>query len=196
MGIQYTTDISKAKNIWVGDDSDWTTTFTNSASEPVVVFCWEKKPGDFTAMTLNKHKPAFNVGIKPNEKVTVAWAAGAFACAPAYGDTKMAQFGAVDNTWFEMNVHKGKATSVFNVSRNVNLNGNTITAVGSKCTSSMEKCFFKCMNGQVSCEFGYTLVGMNTDPGCHGDYDPVMKGDGGGCQMTDDSDHVDVNFSS
>ncbi|KAF2713882.1 hypothetical protein K504DRAFT_424894 [Pleomassaria siparia CBS 279.74] len=177
--------------IWIGDDSAWKAEFTNDASEHAVVFCWQSN--GFSGMSLNVNLPAVSVGLKQGEKVVVSFAENVpSSCSVAYPSTKLALFGGIDNTWFEATFGSSGA---FDISRNVNMNGNNISAKGSKCTSNMDTCVFKCQDASASsCETGYTLAAMDA-PGCGGGYDTVMAGVGGGCSMGATGETVKVTLS-
>ena len=193
LGIKGTGINDKSNNggLWIGDDSPWKTEFTNDGSGDMVVFCW--KANGFSGMSLNVNLPAISVGLKQGESVTVSFAPNVpAACAPAFSDTKMANFGGIDNTWYEATFGNNGA---FDVSRNVNMNGNGISAKGSKCVSNMDSCVFKCQDSSASsCETGYTLAGMDS-AGCGGGYDAAMDGVGGGCSVGSDGETVKVTFT-
>jgi hypothetical protein len=184
-------DKSNNGGLWIGDDSPWKTEFTNDGSGDMVVFCW--KADGYSGMSLNVNLPAISVGLKQGESVTVSFAPNVpAACAPAFSDTKMANFGGVCNTWYEATFGQMGA---FDVSRNVNMNGNGISAKGSKCVSNMDSCVFKCQDANASsCETGYTLAGMDS-AGCGGGYDAAMDGVGGGCSVGSDGETVKVTFT-
>lgn len=199
LGISSTGKNDKSNNgaIWVGDDGDWKAEFTNDANEDAVIFCW--KADGFSGMSLNVNQPEISVGLKSGQKTVVSFAANVpSACAPAYKDTKLANFGGLDQTWWEVTFGQYGA---FDVSRNVNMKGRTISSKGSKCTSDMDVCVFKCKekNGVVpdSCESGsdYDLFGCGSGTGGGGGYDAVMAGTGGGCAMGSSGETVKVSFS-
>jgi hypothetical protein len=184
---------SKTANgaLWIGGDSVWKTHFINNASGNLVLFCWEFN--EFQGMVLNVNLPAISVVLKQGESVTISFAAGVpAACAPAFSDTKLAIFGGIDNTWYEATFG---ASGVFDISRVVNMNGNSVSARGSKCLSDMTSCVFKCIDLTVSsCQTGYDLFG-ETSAGCGGGYDPIMQGTGGGCSMGATGETVNVVFT-
>lgn len=181
--------------IWIGDDSDWTVKMVNAADSDVTVFCWAD--AGFTGMTLNVNKPLISVALAPGASQVLSWASGfSSACAPVYPDTQLAMFGGIQNTWFEMTPPNGQPGSgCFDISRNVNMNGNSISAQGSKCKSDMDTCVFKCKSGGQSCTVGYDLFNCDAGNGGGGGYDPVMAGTGGGCAMASDKEQVTVTFS-
>jgi hypothetical protein len=182
--------------IWLGDSSKWTVTFVNAADSDVTVFCWPD--AGFTGMTLNVNKPLISAALKPGASQVVSWAGGfSSACAPVYKDTELAMFGGIKNTWFEITPPDGSVGSgCFDVSRNVFMNGNSISAQGSKCKSDMDTCVFHCKNTAAeSCISDYDLFNCNAGNGGGGGYDSVMGGTGGGCSMDADSENITVTFS-
>ncbi|KAF2849579.1 hypothetical protein T440DRAFT_469326 [Plenodomus tracheiphilus IPT5] len=180
--------------IWVGNDSPWKATFTNDDNSDAVIYCW--KANGFSGMSVNVNVPEVSVGLKGGESVTLSFAPDVpAACAPAFSDTKLALFGGLDNTWWEVTFGK---SGCFDVSRNVNMKGNKISSKGSKCTSDMETCVFKCKNPNAnSCEAGtdYDLFNCGASNGGGGGYDAVMAGTGGGCAMGANGETVQVTFS-
>lgn len=191
-------DKSNNGGIWIGEDSAWKAEFTNDANEDAVIFCW--KADGFSGMSLNVNQPEISVGLKSGEKTIISFAPNVpSACAPAFKSTKLANFGGLDTTWWEVTFGQWGA---FDVSRNVNMHkGAQINSVGSKCTSNMDKCVFKCkeVNGVEpdSCEKGtdYDLFGCGATSGGGGGYDPIMAGTGGGCAMGSNKETVKVSFS-
>lgn len=186
---------SKSNNggIWIGNDSPWQAEFTNDANEDTVLYCW--KANGFSGMSINANVPDVSVGLKPGQKVNLSFAAKVpAACAPAYSGTNLAMFGGLDQTWFEVTFGDYGA---FDISRNVNMQGNAITAKGSKCTSDMNTCVFKCKDDSVrSCEKGtdYDLFGCGAGTGGGGGYDPIMAGTGGGCAMGSSGETIKVTL--
>ncbi|KAH7074131.1 hypothetical protein FB567DRAFT_479596 [Paraphoma chrysanthemicola] len=185
---------SKTNNggIWIGTDSDWQMEVTNGGSKQAVFYCW--KANGFSGMSINKNVPEISVGLKPGQKVDLSFAAGVpAACAPATDSSKLALFGGLHETWAEVTFGKDGA---FDVSRNVNMRGCNISMKGSKCTSDMNTCVFKCKDTSVeSCETGYTLDNCDASNGGGGGYDPVMAGVGGGCAMGSSGEKIKVSFS-
>ncbi|KAI8931628.1 hypothetical protein NX059_011279 [Plenodomus lindquistii] len=187
-------DKSNNGGIWIGDDSEWKATFTNDDNSNAVIYCW--KANGFSGMSVNVNVPEVSVGLKSGESVTLSFAPNVpAACAPVFSDTKLALFGGWDNTWWEATFG---TSGCFDVSRNVNMRGNHISSKGSKCTSDMETCVFKCKDSNASsCEAGtdYDLFNCGASNGGGGGYDVVMAGTGGGCAMGGNSEHVQVTFS-
>jgi hypothetical protein len=187
-------DKSNNGGIWVGNDSDWKAKFVNEHAEDAVLYCW--KADGFTGMIVKDNTPEISVGLKSGESVEISFAANVpSACAPVFSDTKLAMFGGLDQTWWEVTFGDYGA---FDVSRNVNMKGNNISSSGSKCTSDMDTCVFKCKDSSVSsCEAGtdYDLFNCNASGGGGGGYDTVMAGTGGGCSMGASGETVKVVFS-
>lgn len=179
--------------IWLGKDSKWRAQFTNDNSQDAVLFCW--RSNDFKNMCINEMQPEISVGLKSGQSVDISFEENASAaCAPVYPGTKLAMFGGVDNTWWEVTMGPQGA---FDVSRNVNMNGSNISSKGSKCTSDMDTCVFKCKNGMSSCEKGtdYDLFNCQSSNGGGGGYDPIMAGTGGGCSMGQNGEVIKVVLS-
>lgn len=195
LGIISTGKNDKSSNggIWIGEDGDWKAEFTNDANEDAVIFCW--KADGFDGMSLNVNQPEVSVGLKSGKKTVVSFAPGVpAACAPAFSDTKLANFGGLHQTWWEVTFGVNGA---FDVSRNINMNGRQISSKGSKCVSDMDNCVFKCLHGLTTCEKGtdYDLFNCGASSGGGGGYDAVMAGTGGGCSMGHSGETVKVTFS-
>jgi hypothetical protein len=190
-------DKSPNGGIWLGP-SEWMANFHNAGSEDVWLTCWLEN--SFTGMTINVNQPAILVKIPVGGNQTVSFAPKkAAACAPMYPDTPLANFGGVFNPWFEANFgpSDGSFVGTFDVSKNTRMNGDSIEAVGSKCTSNMNTCCFECQDKSAeSCEKGYELVNCNAGNGGGGGYDAVMQGVGGGCNMGASSESIDVTFKN
>jgi len=190
-------DKSNNGGIWIGDDSAWKATFTNEDNSDSVIYCWRSNAdGLFTGMSVNVHTPDISVGLKRGESVTLSFAPNVpAACAPVYSTTQLALFGGLDNTWWEVTFGNSGA---FDVSRNVNMNGSKISSKGSKCSSDMDTCVFKCKDANAkSCKEGsdYDLFNCGASNGGGGGYDANMAGTGGGCAMGSDGETVHVSYS-
>ncbi|CAO2647606.1 Nn.00g085280.m01.CDS01 [Neocucurbitaria sp. VM-36] len=187
-------DKSNNGGIWVGTDSAWQAEFTNDANKNAVLYCW--KANGFSGMSVNVNQPDISVGLKSGESVNLSFAPNVpAACAPAFADSALALFGGLDQTWFEVTFGEYGA---FDISRNVNMNGCNISSKGSKCTSDMDTCVFKCKDSSVSsCEKGtdYDLFNCDASSGGGGGYDTVMAGTGGGCSMGSSGEKIQVVFS-
>lgn len=192
LGISKVGVNSKTENggIWLGNSSPWTAEFTNTGGDDLKLFCWEAK--GFSGMSLNVQQPAISINLAPGASQNISFAADVpSACAPAGSSTELANFGGIKNTWFEITCGQFGA---FDISRNVWMEGTSISAQGSKCLSDMENCVFKCNSGD-SCEKGYDLYNCDASSGGGGGYDPIMDGTGGGCAMGSDSEHIQISLS-
>lgn len=201
LGIKSVGKNDKSNNggIWVGDDSKWKAEFTNDANEDAVIFCW--KANGFSGMSLNVNQAEISVGLKSGQKTVISFAEDVpSACAPAFKHTKLANFGGLDTTWWEVTFGKNGA---FDVSRNINqYNGAQISSKGSKCTSDMEVCAFQCKadaSGKRPSTCGeagtYELTQCDSGNGGGQGFDVVMQGVGGGCAMGSSGETVKVTFS-
>lgn len=189
IGVNSETDNGK---MWLGNSSPWKATFTNDGSGDGLVTCWNDN--GFTGMTINVNQPELTFKLPVGGSQDVSFAANVpAACSIFYSNTELGMFGGCDNTWWEATFGN---TGAFDVSRNVNMNGNSIHSKGSKCTSDMDTCVFKCKDSSAaSCETGYDLFNCGADSGGGGGYDSVMQGTGGGCSMGQDGETVQVTFS-
>lgn len=185
-------DKSNNGGIWVGTDSAWQADFINDANEDGVIYCW--KASGFSGMSIKSVQPDISVGLKPGQKVSLSFAENVpAACAPAFADTVLSNFAGLKQTWWEVTFGP---TGAFDVSRNVYMKGRNISSKGSKCTSDMNTCVFKCQDANAeSCEKGYDLYACGAGSGGGSGFDPVMQGTGGGCSMGHDGEKVTVSFS-
>lgn len=93
--------------------------------------------------------------------------------------------GQISDTW-------GEGTfvpkySVVDVSREVNLNGRSMSIVGPTCTSDMNTCVFKCGGGAVTCLTGYELVNCATGSQEGANFGTYNGAPSGGCGGMGDS---------
>jgi hypothetical protein len=193
IGINAKTDNG---GLWVGGDSAFGMDVTNNG-EDAVFYCWVKN--GFSGMSVNVNAPAISVGIKNGQTVKISAAPGVSgACAPATKSTPKSNFGGVKNTWAEFTFSDAakKVMGAFNVSKNVNMKGCTISMQGSTCKSDMSTCVFQCKDSSLdSCEFGYDLINCSASNGGGGGYDQAMGGMGGGCNMPDNAERIKVAFA-
>lgn len=190
-------DRSNNGGIWLGK-SNWQAKFKNGGSEHMWLVCWVEN--SFTGMTINVNRPEILIKLPVGKTQAVSFTPKvASACAPMYPSTNLALFGGVENTWFEANFGPadGSFVGTFDVSKNSCMDCDSISAVGSKCTSDMHTCVFECQDKSVkSCEKGYELKNCSPNNGGGGGYDVAMAGVGGGCNMGANSETIDVTFSN
>lgn len=204
IGVQKTGVNDKSNNgaIWIGTGGPLTVKHINNNGQEQFLYCW--KSAGFTGMTINVNAPAIAVRLpKDGTPVTTSHAAAVpFACASAAEGTKLAVFGGVNATWFEAEyatptTEKPYGVGAFDVSRLINPHGSPITAKGSKCTSNFSQCYYECKDKSLShCgEPGsYTLVDCDASKGGGTGHDAVMKGDGGGCNMSTQGEEIEVRY--
>lgn len=189
---------SKTNNggVWIGTDSQWQGQFVNKGSRQMVLYCW--RASGFTGMSINANVPDISVGLKPGQHVDLSFAQGVpGACAPAFPDTTLAMSGGLFQTWWEFNYGPNQ-NGAFDVSKNTNMHGASISAVGSKCTSDMNQCVFQCNDPSVpSCwKAGeYKLTNCNAASGGGTGFDPVMNGPAGGCTMGGNGEKITITIS-
>lgn len=162
-------------NAWLGSDGAYTNEFSNDSGQNLVLFCWGP-----AGSWVNAVQPLISHPMAPNEKVTVSYAEGASgACSAMYPDTTMVN-GQIFNTWLEYTF--AGIYSTYDVSREVNMNGRGMKAVGPGCVSDMETCVFMCSDRSApSCWYGYELVNCGASNGGGSGYDAKQGGAAGGC---------------
>lgn len=161
---------------WVGDDGQFTNTFYNDAAEDMVLVVWGP-----SGSWVNAVQPQLTLSIPQNSSQTVSFPIGwSGAWAPVYSDTTLVN-GQVSQTWGEGTF--SPPYSVVDVSREVNMNGRTMSIVGPQCTTDMTTCVFQCAGGATTCMTGYELVNCATgsQAGANfGTYDGAASGGCGG----------------
>ncbi|EMR64710.1 putative candidate effector 5 protein [Eutypa lata UCREL1] len=185
--------------IWIGNDGDYTFTFTNGASNnvPVTVVIWNFPAGDYEASFMNVRQPQISYSLPTaNTSVTISIArdiSGGFASLQGHATT-LSQWGQIYNTWGEFTTGDW---ATIDVSRLVNMSGNDmeITVRDNGCVSNMDQCSFWCKNNLNECGDSGTYDLVNCDNGSqpgatYGSYDGVNPD--GGCQGWGANGHVDV----
>ena len=165
---------SKTNNgaIWIGDDGSYTNEFSNTSGEDLILVCWGSQGSWVNAVV-----PLITVSIPSGGKTTLSFANGnSGACAAIYSDTKL-ENGQICNSWLE---HTYGPSGVIDVSREVNMDGHTIEAVGPSCTTNMDTCVFVCDSGD-SCLTGYTLKNCANGSQAGATYGQYDGADSGGC---------------
>lgn len=198
MAGQGKNDFGNNGNIWIGNDGPSTFTFTNDATNPspvpVTIIVWYNAPYDYQSSFMNVRTPMVSYSL-PNigDKVTISLAdgvSGGFAALNNH-ETTLSQYGQIFNTWGEFTSGQ---YGTFDVSREVNMGGNVISArTAGGCLSDMETCVFKCKNGN-SCGESQTYDLVNCDNGSQpgaslGYYD---NNPSGGCQAW--NGHIDISL--
>lgn len=140
---------------WVGTDGQFTNQFLNGANEDLVLVLWGP-----AGSWVNAVQPQLAISIPRKSSQTVSFPSDwSGAWAPVYNGSSLVN-GQIYDTW-------GEATfdppySVVDVSREVNMNGRSMSIVGPTCTSDMDTCVFMCPEGTESCLLGYQLENCAT----------------------------------
>ena len=159
--------------VWLGSDGPYTSEFTNSAGENIILVVWGP-----SASWVNAKTPLITISLPQKAVTNVSFASGSVgAWSAIYGDTQLVN-GQVSNTWAEYTMSE---SGVVDVSREVNMNGHTMSVVGPSCTADMDTCVFVCSSGTV-CTTGYILQACEpgSQPGAQNGKDS-NGGDSGGC---------------
>ena len=159
--------------VWIGEDGQYTNTFTNTAAEDVVLVCWGPQ-----GSWVNAVQPLVTYSLPAGASTTLSYASGiSGACSAIYPDTQMVN-GQISNTWLEFTFGP---YGVVDVSREVNMNGHSITTVGPECTTSMDTCVFTCPAGQTSCWTEYDLLNCDNGSQSGANYGTYGGMPSGGC---------------
>ena len=174
LGVKATGTNSKTNNgaVWIGNDGAYTNEFSNASDEDLILVCWGSQGSWVNAVV-----PLITVSIPSGGKTTLSYANGnSGACAAIYSDTELVD-GQICNTWIE---YTYGPSGVLDVSREVNMSGHPIEAVGPSCTTNMDTCVFECDTGN-SCLTGYTLKNCANGSQAGATYGQYDGADSGGC---------------
>jgi hypothetical protein len=159
---------------WLGDDGEYQSVFTNDSGEDIILVCW-----GVAGSWINAVQPTITASITSGSSLTVSFADSASgACTAIYEDTELVN-GQASNTWMEFTFGE---YGVVDVSREVNMNGHSLSIVGPTCTSDMDTCVFVCSSGTV-CTTGYLLQNCangSQEGANYGEYDGSPSGGCGG----------------
>lgn len=174
--------------VWLGGDGPYVNDFINSSGQELILVLW-----GVAGSWVNAVKPLITVTIPAGAVQTVSFANGASgAWAPIYPDTKMSQWGQISETWGEFTFN-GQWSTV-DVSREVNMNGHSMSIFDGQCTSDFGRCVFQCKGGVSTCLTGYELFNCapGSQPGAQiGQHDGA---DTGGCSGMKDSAKLTTTF--
>lgn len=137
-------------SIFVGSGGPNKFVFTNKASAGVIVVMWNdgSDPESSQAPYMNAYAPAVSYSLASGASVTMSVAdavSGGFAGVYS-SSTVLSAYGQIDQTWGEFTTG---ADATVDVSREVNMNGNSLSIVTSNgCTSDMNDCVFQCDSGK------------------------------------------------
>ncbi|KAF2673144.1 hypothetical protein BT63DRAFT_451176 [Microthyrium microscopicum] len=166
---------SQASNgaCWLGSGGPNVNTVKNAASESIIVVVWG--PAGSWMNTAGK-PPLITVALSPGQSQVISCADISGGMSAIYGNTQLVN-GQISNTWVEFTYG---AWGTVDVSREVNMSGNSISVVGSKCTTDMSTCVFTCKSGNTCFEAGtYQLNNCGAQNGGQTD----AAGMNGGCFM-------------
>jgi len=165
---------SSSAGVWIGADGSYKVEVTNSANEPVIFACWGPDES-----WVNANTPLITISLPEGASTTISFASGqSGACSAIYSDTQLVN-GQVCNTWFEYTFSN---TGAYDISREVDMNGHSMCAVGPQCTTDMKTCVFVCSSGN-SCMTNYELqnCASGSQPGAqYGEYYGAPSGGCGG----------------
>jgi hypothetical protein len=171
---------------WLAEDGPYKANFQNNAGEDLVLVCW-----GVAGSWINAVQPTITASIAAGSSLTVSFADGASgACTAVYGDTQLVN-GQASNTWMEFTFGD---YGVVDVSREVNMNGHSLSVVGPSCTTDMDTCVFVCPSSDV-CTFGYELKNCanGSQPGAN--YGTYAGAPSGGCGGMGSSATLAVSWS-
>jgi len=159
---------------WIGTDGPYTNTFTNYAGEDLILVIWGPE-----GSWVNAIQPLVTYSLASGASTVISFANGAIgAWSAIYSDTPMVN-GQISNTWGEYTFSE---EGVVDVSREVNMNGHSMSVVGPSCTTDMNTCVFVCSSGTV-CITDYLLQNCEngSQPGAnYGTYGGFPSGGCGG----------------
>jgi hypothetical protein len=171
---------------WLGAGGAYTNEFINGASEDLILVLWGSE-----GSWVNAVAPAITVSLPKGSSQMVSFADNfSGAAAAIYADTALVN-GQVSNTWWEVTTGTWGA---FDVSREVNMAGHSISSVGPTCTSDMSKCVFLCNSGNV-CTTGYTLSNCASGSQVGAVYGQYDGADSGGCGNMGASAAIKTTFA-
>lgn len=192
--------------IWLGGEGGKVKmTVTNDADEDGAFMCW-----NFETMFNVRKEALIAVNVGAGSSVEISIGAGfSGGCGPAFADSKFNGANMLDETILEFTaapaVPDMYVTGVYDISKEVNMNGIVMSATGArKCTSGLlngvAHCLFGCKGGATTCEktgtYGIT-AGADTSGMCNIGVDTYGNGgESGGCQFEPEGDHLQVTFSN
>lgn len=158
---------------WIGSDGPNVNTVKNAASGQIVLVVWGP-----LGSWVNANAPLITYGLNPGGSVQISCSTGySGGMSAIYSGTTLSPYGQVDNTWVEFTY--GQYGTV-DVSREVNMNGNSVSVVGATCTTDMNNCVFVCNSG-TTCGAANSYTLKNCGPSNGGQSDAAAQN--GGCFM-------------
>jgi len=177
--------VSNNGGVWIGSGGEYMADVTNDSGETIIVVSWGA-----AASWVNVQAPLITQSLAPGQSFTISMASGqSGAISAIYSDTKLVN-GQISNTWLEYTTGQ---FGVFDVSREVNMNGNSISSSTDGCNSNMDTCVFKCTSG-TTCMTGYELDNCATGSQKGASFGMFEGAPSGGC-MIGSSKKITVTFS-
>ena len=165
---------SSGNSPWIGTDGQFTNEFINQGGEDLVLVLWGA-----AGSWVNAIRPQLTISIPANGSKTVSFPVGwSGAWAPVYDGTSLVN-GQIYDTWGEGTFNP--PYSVVDVSREVNMNGKSMSIVGPSCTTDMNTCVFKCGGNVDQCLTGYELVNCATGSQAGANFGNYEGAASGGC---------------
>jgi len=186
--IAAATNPTSGANAIVSSDGPYHAEITNDSGDDAIFVCWEG-PSSW----VNSIAPLITLSIGAGSTKSVSFSNSfSGACSVVYSDTKLVN-GQVAETWFELTTGQ---YGTYDVSREVNMLGHSMSVVGPSCTSDMNTCVFKCSSGN-SCMTGYELVNCanGSQKGATYGIDPNLNAPSGGCSGMGDSAKLAITLS-
>jgi len=182
-----TNAVSNDGEVWIGTDGATTNTYTNAAAEDIILVLWGA-----AGSWVNANTPLITLSLAQGESTTLSFADGVSgAWTAVYDGTGMVD-GQISNTWGEFTTGEW---GVVDVSREVNMNGNSMSIQTPNCLTDMETCVFTCTGGLVSCLTEYQLENCANGSQAGANFGTYDGADSGGCNMGGSSTSLTTTFS-
>lgn len=165
---------SSSADVFIGTEGPYTMEVVNSASESLYLVAWGP-----SGSWVNANQPLVTLYLPVGGSTTLSFVNGASGAISAfYGDTSLVN-GQVSNTWIEFTMSE---EGVFDISKEVNMNGHSVEVTGPSCISNMSTCVFQCVDTSVtSCEYDYELVNCANGSQEGANFGTFDGADSGGC---------------
>jgi len=157
---------------WLGTDGPYQNEFVNESGEDLILLIW-----GVAGSWVNAVQPTITASLPAGGSLWVSFADGASgAWTAVYGDTELVN-GQASNTWGEFTFGQW---GVVDVSREVNMNGHSMSIVGPTCTTDMDTCVFVCASGDT-CWTDYLLLNCDNGSQAGANYGTFDGSPSGGC---------------
>ncbi|MCJ1329901.1 hypothetical protein MMC10_006582 [Thelotrema lepadinum] len=147
--------------VFSGTGGPYVNSLTNQSPSTILVVFWSVD-NSFVANG-NQPAPLAEITLSPGQTQSVSYSSGfAGAYAAIYPDTTATIANQIGNSWVEITTGE---SGVFDVSREVDMNGHPVSVSTNGCTSDLNTCVFECINGAQSCSRPGTYTLVNCAPG-------------------------------